>query len=166
MAVAKTALRGKATESHLEDAASLCVEVSTAVEGDLDRVRIITQAGGSMKDSYWNAGLILSKDFADPTVADDKAFKDARILLLDGGLEGFDFSDVQMQVTDPAQLQQIKDEEFQMLGHAAQEISNRCDVLFVRDGVITDLLMLRKTNSLLWVRLSSESVLATLTMYL
>tara|TARA_R110000824_G_scaffold10078_8_gene44760 strand:- start:229 stop:1761 length:1533 start_codon:yes stop_codon:yes gene_type:complete len=135
LAVAKTALRGKATESHLEDAASLCVEVSTAVEGDLDRVRIITQAGGSMKDSYWNAGLILSKDFADPTVADDKAFKDARILLLDGGLEGFDFSDVQMQVTDPAQLQQIKDEEFQMLGHAAQEISNRCDVLFVRDGV-------------------------------
>jgi chaperonin GroEL (HSP60 family) len=135
LAVAKTALRGKATESHLDDAALLCVDVAKAVEGDLDRVRVITQAGGSMKDSYWDAGLILSKDFADPMVADDKDFKDARILLLDGGLEGFDFSDVQMQVTEPAQLQQIKDEEFQMLGHAAQEISDKCDVLFVRDGV-------------------------------
>tara|TARA_R110000751_G_scaffold92081_4_gene180369 strand:+ start:1483 stop:3000 length:1518 start_codon:yes stop_codon:yes gene_type:complete len=135
IAVAKTALRGKATESHLDGAASLCVDVAKAVEGNLDRVRIITQAGGSMEDSYWNAGLILSKDFADPTVGDEKSYTDARILLLDGGLEGFDFSEVQMQVTEPAQLQQIKDEEFQMLGHAAQEISNKCDVLFVRDGV-------------------------------
>ena len=135
IAVAKTALRGKATESHLDGAASLCVDVAKAVEGNLDRVRIITQAGGSMEDSYWNAGLILSKDFADPMVADHRDFNDARILLLDGGLEGFDFSEVQMQVTEPAQLQQIKDEEFQMLGHAAQEISNMCDVLFVRDGV-------------------------------
>jgi len=135
IAIAKTALRGKATESHLDNAASLCVDVAKAVEGNLDRVRIITQAGGSMEDSYWNAGLILSKDFADPMVGDTKAYKDARILLLDGGLEGFDLSEVQMQVSDPAQLQQIKDEEFQMLGHAAQEISNMCDVLFVRDGV-------------------------------
>lgn len=134
-AVAKTALRGKAAESHLEDAASLCVDVAKAVEGDLDRVRIITQAGGSMKDSYWDAGLILSKDFADPMVTDHRDFNDARILLLDGGLEGFDLSEVQMQVTDPAQLQQIKDQEMQMLGHSAQEISNMCDVLFVRDGV-------------------------------
>ena len=135
LAVAKTALRGKATESHLDDAASLCVDVAKAVEGDLDRVRVITQAGGSMKDSYWDAGLILSKDFADPMVGDRRDFKDSRILLLDGGLEGFDLSEVQMQVTDPAQLQQIKDQEFQMLGHAAQEISDMCDVLFVRDGV-------------------------------
>ena len=131
-AVAKTALRGKATESHLEDAASLCVDVAKAVEGDLDRVRIITQAGGSMKDSYWNEGLVLSKDFAYPM---DNDFKDARILLLDGGLEGFDLSEVQMQVTDPAQLQQIKEQEMQMLGHSAQEISNMCDILLVRDGV-------------------------------
>tara|TARA_R110000787_G_scaffold208786_5_gene318795 strand:+ start:13800 stop:15326 length:1527 start_codon:yes stop_codon:yes gene_type:complete len=132
LAVAKTALRGKATESHLNDAARLCVEVAKAVEGDLDRVRIITQAGGSMKDSYWNAGLVLSKDFAIPT---DTEFKDARVLLLDGGLEGYDLSEVQMQVNDPAQLQQIKEQEMQMLGHAAQEISDMCDVLLVRDGV-------------------------------
>ena len=130
--VAKTALRGKATESHLDDAASLCVDVAEAVEGDLDRVRVITQAGGSMKDSYWDAGLVLSKDFAVPM---DKEFKNARILLIDGGLEGFDLSEVQMQVNDPAQLQQIKDQEMQMLGHAAQEISEICDVLLVRDGV-------------------------------
>ena len=130
--VAKTALRGKAAESHLEDAASLCVTVAEAVEGDMDRVRIITQAGGSIEDSYYDSGLILSKDFAIPT---EKKFENARILLIDGGLEGFDLSEVQMQVTDPAQLQQIKQQEMQMLGHAAQEISEICDVLFVRDGV-------------------------------
>lgn len=132
LAVAKTALRGKAAESHLDDAASLCIDVARAVEGDLDRVRIITQAGGSMKDSYWNEGLVLSKNFAQPM---DKDFEDARILLLDGGLDGFDLSEVQMQVTDPAQLQQIKEQEMQMLGHSAQEISNICDILMVRDGV-------------------------------
>jgi archaeal chaperonin len=133
LAVAKTALRGKAAESHLDDAAGLCVEVARAVEGDLDRVRIITQAGSSMKDSYWNAGLVLSKDFAMPT--DDNVFENARVLMLDGGLEGYDLSEVQMQVNDPAQLQAIKQQEMQMLGHAAQEIAELCDVLFVRDGV-------------------------------
>ena len=132
LAVAKTALRGKAAESHLDDAASICVEVAELVDGDLDRVRVITQAGGSMKDSYINLGLILSKDFASPVEED---FNDARILLLDGGLEGFDLSDIQMQVSDPTQLQQIEQQQMAMLGHAAQEISELCDVLMVRDGV-------------------------------
>ena len=85
-----------------------------------------------MKDSYWNPGLILSKDFATPT---DTVFTDARILLLDGGLGGFDLSEIQMQVSDPAQLQQIEEQQMQMLGHSAQEISTMCDVLLVRDGV-------------------------------
>ena len=132
IAIAETALRGKAAESHLAEAASLCVSVAESIEGDIDRVRIITQAGGSMKDSYFQNGLVLSKDFA---ISTDKEFKDARILLLDGGLEGFDLSEVQMQVTDPAQLQHIQQQEMAMLSHAAQEISEICDVLLVRDGV-------------------------------
>lgn len=131
-AIAKTALRGKAAESDLQGAADLCVEVAKAIDGDMDRLRIITQAGGSMWDSYYDKGLVLSKDFAIPT---DTIFADARVLLLDGGLEGFDLSEVQMQVSDPAQLQQIEEQQMQMLGHAAQEISTMCDVLLVRDGV-------------------------------
>ena len=135
MNVAQTALRGKAAESHLEPAAGLCVKAAKAVDGDLDRIRILTQAGGSIEDSYLQEGLILSKTFS--TKMDISSFKDSNVLLLNGGLEGFDFKEVQMQVSSADEMRALKEQEMQILSEVASMVAGTLEqgVVFVRDGV-------------------------------
>ena len=130
--VAATALRGKASESALGFASQLVENAAHTANGDLDRVRILTQAGGDMTDSYIHSGLVLNKTFVNP---DFKGKDDPRILLLDGGLDGFNYEDVQMQISDPAQLDQIRQQEMQILSNVSHVIADMCDVLIVRDGV-------------------------------
>lgn len=130
--VAATALRGKASESALGAAAQLCAEAAQRVGGDLDRIRILTQAGESMSNSYIHDGLVLNKSFANPNFVGKE---NPRILLLDGGLDGFNYEDVQMQVQDPAQLNQIREQEMQILGNVSHTISEMCDIVLVRDGI-------------------------------
>jgi len=130
--VARTALRGKAAESHLEKASSLCQEVVYSVRGDLDNIRVLSQSGGSIDDSYIHSGLVLSKGFSTDVEHDTEG----RILMLDGGLDGFNMQDVQMQFTDPTQIQAIQQQELTMLSAAAQRIVDLgVGILFVRDGV-------------------------------
>ena len=131
--VASTALRGKAAESHLQLAADLVVDVAESVDGDMDRVRVITQSGGSMSDSYVHKGLVLSKGFAAPEVEHKP---EGVVLMLNGGLEGFNLKEIQMQFTDPGQLQAIQQQEMTMLGGMVQKILDLgVGILFVRDGV-------------------------------
>ena len=130
--VAATALRGKASESALGFAAQLVENAALTANGDLDRVRTLTQAGGDMNDSYIHNGLVLNKTFVNP---DFNGKDDPRILLLDGGLDGFNYEDVQMQISDPAQLDQIRQQEMQILSNVSHVIADMCDVLIVRDGV-------------------------------
>lgn len=130
--VAATALRGKASESALGFAAQLVENATRTVNGELDRIRTLTQAGGNMTDSYIHNGLVLNKTFANP----DFTGKDnPRILMLDGGVDGFNYEDVQMQIQDPAQLAQIREQEMQILSNVSKAISEICDILIVRDGV-------------------------------
>ena len=130
--IASTALRGKAAETHLEFAAELCANAAEQVKGDMDRLRILTQSGGSMNDSYIHGGLVLNKTFTNP---DYVGKKNPRILLLDGGLDGFNYEDVQLQIQDPAQLNNIRQQEMQILTEVAHAIAEMCDVVIIRDGV-------------------------------
>jgi archaeal chaperonin len=130
--VAATALRGKASESHLGFAAQLCAQAAEQVNGNLDRIRVLTQSGGSMSDSYIHEGLVLNKMFTNP---DQETKTNPRLLLLDGGLDGFNYKDVQMQIADPAQLAQIREQETQILSNIAHTIADECDVLICRDGI-------------------------------
>ena len=132
VSVAATALRGKASESALGFAAQLCSHAATRANGDADRIRTLTQAGGDMSDSYIHNGLVLNKTFANP---DHEGKDNPRLLMIDGGVDGFNYEDVQMQVSDPAQLAQIREQEMQILGEVAHSIGEVCDVLIVRDGV-------------------------------
>jgi len=130
--VAATALRGKASESALGFASRLCEDAAEKTNGDADRIRTLTQAGGDMSDSYIHNGLVLNKTFTNP---DFKGKTGMRLLILDGGVDGFNYEDVQMQVTDPSHLAQIRDEEMKILGNISQAITEICDVLIVRDGI-------------------------------
>jgi chaperonin GroEL (HSP60 family) len=125
-------LRGKASESALGFAAQLVEKAALAVDGNLDRVRTLTQAGGDMTDSYLHRGLVLNKMFVNPDFAGKE---NPRVLLLDGGLDGFNYEDVQMQIQDPAQLESIRQQEMQILSNVAHKIAEMCDVVMVRDGI-------------------------------
>lgn len=133
---AKTALRGKAAESDLSYAASLCKQAADKANGDLDRIRVITQAGGSLRDSYVHDGIVLNKEFSNSVDATEVI--GGKILLLNGGLEGFDLNEVQMQVTSPDQLQAIQQQEYEILSEAASMVAGllgKNGVVFSRDGV-------------------------------
>jgi chaperonin GroEL (HSP60 family) len=132
--VAATALRGKASESSLGFAAQIVGDAAHRVNGELERVRILTQAGGSMDSSYIHEGLVLNKTFVNPDYEGGKRHH-PRILLLDGGLDGFNYEDVQMQISDPSQLEQIRQQEMQILSNVSSVIAEMCDVVIVRDGV-------------------------------
>ena len=132
--VAATALRGKASESHLEHAAYLCVKAVGKVGGKAENVRILTQAGETMGDSYIHEGIVLNKTFVNP---DYEGHENAVVLMLDGGLDGFNYEDVQMQVSDPAQLAAIREQEMEILSNVSRHIVDDLgvNVLIVRDGV-------------------------------
>ena len=130
--VAATALRGKASESSLGFAAQLVADAAKRVDGELDRVRLLTQAGGYLNHSHIHEGLVLNKTFINP---DFKGKTGVRLLMLDGGLDGFNYEDVQMQISDPSQLEQIRQQEMQILSNVSSVVAEMCDVLIVRDGV-------------------------------
>jgi len=67
--VAKTAMTGKAVEHSIEKASELCVNAVLDAEGDIDRVRVVCQSGGSMEDSHLFPGIILHKEFSHETTS-------------------------------------------------------------------------------------------------
>ena len=79
-----------------------------------------------MSDSYIHSGLVLNKTFTNP---DHNGKEMPRLLLLDGGVDGFNYEDVQMTIKDPAQLAQIREQEMHILGNLSETISEMCDVL-------------------------------------
>ena len=81
--VAKTAMTGKAVEHSIEKASELCVNAVLDAEGDIDRVRVVCQSGGSMEDSHLFPGIILHKEFSHET---ESILNNARVLLVNTGL--------------------------------------------------------------------------------
>ena len=80
-----------------------------------------------------------------------------RLLMLDGGLDGFNYEDVQMQIQDPAQLQQIQQQEMQILSNVAHAIADECDVLMCRDGVHEAIAKYLEQNNVAVVRRLQQS---------
>jgi len=132
--IAKTALRGKAAESDLDRVATLCVEAAEKAGGNLDRIRVVTQTGGSLSDSAVHPGIILNKAFSSDETPKSV---DGPVLLLNGGLDGFDYSQVQMQVNDVQQMHAIQQQEHEILSEAAAMVAGASEggCVFVRDRV-------------------------------
>ena len=133
---AKTAMRGKAAESELDYAATLCFKAAEKAGGDLERIKVVTQAGGSLKDSYVQDGLVLNKEFANDVGDMKEVSGEVCVVLLNGGLDGYDVD--QIQVENMGQLQALKQQELEMLSELATMVAgatgpNGC--VFVRDSV-------------------------------
>jgi len=133
---AKTAMRGKAAESELDYAATLCFKAAEKAGGDLERIKVITQAGGSLKDSYVQDGLVLNKEFANDVGDIKEVSGEVSVLLINGGLDGYDVD--QIQVENMGQLQALKQQELEMLSELAAMVAGATGpngVVFVRDSV-------------------------------
>ena len=133
---AKTAMRGKAAESELDYAATLCFKAAEKAGGDLERIKVIPQAGGSLKDSYVQDGLVLNKEFANDVGDIKEVSGEVSVLLLNGGLDGYDVD--QIQVENMGQLQALKQQELEMLSELAAMVAGATGpngVVFVRDSV-------------------------------
>ena len=61
--VAKTAMTGKSVSHSLDTVSDLCVNALKRCGGERDGVRVISQPGGSLEDSYLFDGIIIHKEF-------------------------------------------------------------------------------------------------------
>jgi len=97
---------------------------------------VVTQAGGSLKDSYVQDGLVLNKEFANDVGDIKEVSGEVCVVLLNGGLDGYDVE--QIQVENMAQLQTLKQQELEMLSELAAMVAGATGpngVVFVRDSV-------------------------------
>ncbi|MCD6383930.1 MAG: thermosome subunit, partial [Thermoplasmata archaeon] len=141
--VAETAMTGKISDSFKEYLAELAVEAVRKVMEekngrivvDIDNIKVEKKQGGSIKDSRIIEGVILDKEVVHPGMP--KEVKDARILLLNQGLEVKKTEvDATIRITSPDQLQAFLDEEEKMLRDMVEKIkSSGANVVLCQKGI-------------------------------
>ena len=104
--VARTSITGKALESSMEHVSELCVTAAENANGDYSRVRVLSQPGGSLDDSYCFPGVVLHKEFMLPAMPDEPAPK---VLLVKTGLgEGKKDDNVQLSLSSAQEYTQYR----------------------------------------------------------
>ena len=88
---------------------------------------------GNIKGGGLDAKALAQKFSEHPNPNLVKAFVDA-FTAVERAVKMFP-EDVQMQITDPSHLAQIREEEMNILGNISQAITEVCDILIVRDGI-------------------------------
>ncbi len=135
--VAKTSITGKALESSLDHVSNLCVEAVEKAGGDIDRIRVLCQPGGSLDDSSCFSGVVLHKEFMLPAMS---LSPNGKALLINTGLSDTKSEEnVQISITSATEYQQYKRQSGRdWWVEQAQAISNALPdggVVFVRDSV-------------------------------
>jgi archaeal chaperonin len=135
--VARTSITGKAVNELMSNAPALCVEAAQLAGGDFDRIRVLTQLGGSADDSSCFSGVVLHKEFmlpAMPTEPNNMA------LLINSGLSDNKVDDnVQLSLGSAAEYQNYK--QFASRDHWVTKAQCIIDLLpdggtvFVRDHI-------------------------------
>lgn len=112
--IAKTAMTGKGAEDQRDLLAEIVVEavmkVADGKEIDLEDIRIETKQGGSVRDTQIINGIVLDKKRSHPNMP--KKVKDAKILLLDAGVEVGDLKlDAKINISNPAEMKAFMNSE-------------------------------------------------------
>ncbi len=158
--VGKTAITGKTVENALDKVSNLCVE-AVINAGDVDKVRIVSLAGGSLDDSYLFKGTIINKDF----LLGYNCPETNSVLLINTGLEKEKEEDnIQIQV-DAASYSKLKESSHDILLSKAKQIvtlMGEGGVVFVRDSVHDSICAYLKKHNIGVVRRVSESTMRAL----
>jgi len=140
--IAATAMTGKGAESAKDLLSGLVVEAVQTVADedgiDTDNVSVEKVVGGSIENSELVEGVIVDKE----RVSENMPYfaEDANVAIIDGDLEIKETEiDAEVNVTDPAQLEQFLEQEEAQLREMAETIADvGADVVFV-DGGIDDM---------------------------
>lgn len=81
--VARTAITGKALESNEAQVSALCVEAVNRAKGDIKRISVVCQPGGSLEDSYCFSGKILNQTFMMSSMKNEPT---PQVVLINSGL--------------------------------------------------------------------------------
>ena len=136
--VAMTAMTGKVAESHREFLSGLIVQaVKKTNEKSInpEYIKIERIKGESIDKSKLVEGIVLDKKIVHHTMP--KKIKDAKIILLDNGLEikQPEF-DTQISVTNPEQLKAFVTNDKENLREMIKKIkSSGCNVIFCKKGI-------------------------------
>jgi chaperonin GroEL (HSP60 family) len=134
--VAKTAITGKSLETSMEHVSSLCVKAAEQANGDIKRIRVIGQPGGSLDDSHCFGGVMLNQTFLTPNMPKKPK---GRVLLVNTGLSTKKEEGVQVNlqsVSDIKSYKQYADKDiWQSKVEAIVELMPKGGVVFSRDSV-------------------------------
>jgi len=160
MRIARTAITGKTLENALDKVAELCVNAIKNA-GDVDNVKIISLAGGSLEESYWFAGSIVNKDY----VIEMDLSEETNILLINTGLEP-EKNEENIQVSlDADSYASFKTSSKDDMLSSAKLITKALPhggIVFVRDGVHDHICSYLKKQNIAIVRRLPESTLRSL----
>jgi archaeal chaperonin len=138
--IAGTALTGKNAEIRKEWLCDLIVKAVISVtdpdgKADLAHINVEKKVGGSVDDSALIEGMVIDKERAHPNMP--RSVKDAKILLLNAGLE-FKKTEVnaKINISEPGQAQAFLDEEERMVHAMIDKVTqSRATVLFCQKGI-------------------------------
>jgi len=141
--VAMTAIVSKTVSGQKEHLAKLSVQTAKTIgEGengryrvDLDNVQMVKKPGGHVGDTELVRGIIIDKEPVHPQMP--RMMDKARIALLDAALEVRKTeTDAEIEIKDPATMQQFLEQEENMLQETVEKIIDTgANVLFCQKGI-------------------------------
>jgi len=141
--IAKTSMSGKSAYSYGDKMAELVVkavrQVAEKKDGkvvvDTENIMRVKKHGGSSEDTELIDGIVIDKEVVHPGMP--KTIKNAKIALLDAALEVKETeTDAQIQITDPARLQEFIEQEEKMLKNMVEKVAaSGANVVLCQKGI-------------------------------
>ena len=141
--IATTSMSGKSAYAYGEKMAELVVkavrQVAEKKDGkvvvDTENIMRVKKHGGSSEDTELIDGIIIDKEVVHPGMP--KSIKNAKIALLDAALEVKETeTDAQIQITDPARLQEFIEQEEKMLKNMVEKVAaSGANVVLCQKGI-------------------------------
>jgi len=141
--IAKTSMSGKSAYAYGDKMAELVVkavrQVAEKKDGkvvvDTENIMRVKKHGGSSEDTELIDGIVIDKEVVHPGMP--KTIKNAKIALLDAALEVKETeTDAQIQITDPARLQEFIEQEEKMLKNMVEKVAaSGANVVLCQKGI-------------------------------
>jgi thermosome len=141
--IALTSMSGKSGYGYSEKLAKLVVEavklIAEKKDGklvvDTENIKREKKHGGSADETELIKGIVIDKEVVHPGMP--KRVKDAKIALIDTALEVKETeTDAQIQITDPAKLQEFVEQEEKMLKTMVDKVAaSGANVVFCQKGI-------------------------------